>query len=215
MLPAVALLAGCAVSVMGRYERQASHVARSRMWPVWGYGLILAAAFAENRNIWFELTPEQASHTVYRGNPFPEAETVAAFIRTNSASHSCLAVLGSEPEIYFLSCRHSATGYIYTYPLMEPQPYAAQMQQEMIREIESAQPDYVVLIISVLSWLPHTNSQHLVSDWWKSYQTNYTLTGIVDVTDGSEPHSVWGPAAAGHRLSSFGGIGIYKRNPPP
>jgi hypothetical protein len=27
-------------------------------------------------------------------------------------------VLGSEPEIYFLSHRRAATGHIYTYPLM-------------------------------------------------------------------------------------------------
>ena len=52
--------------------------------------------------------------------------------------HNCR--LGSEPEIYFYSHRHSATGYIYTYGLMEPQKYAHQMQQEMIHEIERASP---------------------------------------------------------------------------
>ena len=46
-----------------------------------------------------------------------------------------MAVLGSEPEIYFLARRHSATGYIYTYGLMEAQPFARRMQDEMIREI--------------------------------------------------------------------------------
>ena len=60
---------------------------------------------------------------------------------------------GSEPQIYFYSHRHSATGYIYTYPLMEPQKYARQMQSEMIHEIESAQPKYLISITMSLSWL--------------------------------------------------------------
>ena len=51
------------------------------------------------------------------------------------------------PEIYFLFRPASpATGYIYTYGLMEPQPYALKMQQEMIAEIEAAQPEYIVFV---------------------------------------------------------------------
>jgi hypothetical protein len=57
-----------------------------------------------------------------------------------SAVSPSIAVLGSEPEIYFYSRRRSATGYIYMYPLMETHPYAAQMQQELINEIEAGKP---------------------------------------------------------------------------
>ena len=37
------------------------------------------------------------------------------YIRNHSGPDALVAVLGSEPEIYFLAHRHSATGYIYTY----------------------------------------------------------------------------------------------------
>jgi len=56
-----------------------------------------------------------------------EAIAVAKLLRENSADTARVAVMGSEPEIYFLSRRHSATGYIYTYGLMEPQPFARRM----------------------------------------------------------------------------------------
>jgi len=46
--------------------------------------------------------------------------------------------IGSEPEIYFYAQRHSATGYIYTYALMEEHKYAHAMPEEMEREIEQA-----------------------------------------------------------------------------
>jgi hypothetical protein len=63
-----------------------------------------------------------------------------------------IAALGSEPEIYFYPRRHSGTGYIYTYGLMEPQRYARRMQDEMIAEIEHTQPEYVVYVHSPTTW---------------------------------------------------------------
>ena len=49
-------------------------------------------------------------------------------------------LLWSEPEILFYSKRRSATGYIYTYPLMEEPPFATAMQKEMISEMKGLSP---------------------------------------------------------------------------
>jgi hypothetical protein len=62
---------------------------------------------------------------------FPEAVTIADYIRTNSPSSATVAILGSEPEIYFYANRHSATGYIYNVALLERQQFAKDMQEEM------------------------------------------------------------------------------------
>ena len=80
-------------------------------------------------------------------NPFEESIAVAQYIRDHSAPDARIAVIGSEPEIYFYAHRHSATGYIYTYALMEPQPNARKMQRDMMREIETNQPEYLVLCL--------------------------------------------------------------------
>ena len=75
---------------------------------------------------------------VSAGNPFPETIKLAEYVRDHTDPSDTIAVGGSEPQIYFYSHRHSATGYIYPYPRMEAQTYARQMQSEMIHEIESA-----------------------------------------------------------------------------
>jgi hypothetical protein len=108
-------------------------------------------------------------------------------------------VLGSEPQIYFYSNRHSATGYIYTYGLMEAQSYAAQMQQEMIREIERAHPKFLIFVVMPDSWLQRLESERMIFTWANEYTAqNYIVAGFVnmvapDRTDyyfGSVPQSV-------------------------
>jgi hypothetical protein len=75
-------------------------------------------------NVFFRLTPEQACRSVYGANPFPESVEIARHIAEHCPQQARIAVLGSEPQIYFYSHHRAATGYIYTYPLMEPQPFA-------------------------------------------------------------------------------------------
>jgi hypothetical protein len=41
---------------------------------------------------------------------------VASYLKEHTEPEDHLAILGSEPQIYFYSGRKSATGYIYTYP---------------------------------------------------------------------------------------------------
>ena len=87
--------------------------------------------------------------------------------------------MGSEPEIYFYSGRHSATGYIYTYELMEPQKYAPIMQGEMIAEIEKAQPELLIYVDVPLSWLPQPGADMYIFDWLKTYLAqNYRLLAV-------------------------------------
>ncbi len=104
-------------------------------------------------------------------------------MREHTEPGDTIAVLGSEPEIYFYSHRHSATGYIYTYGLMEPQKYAQQMQQEMIREIEAARPKYLISVAMFYSWLRRPESDWAIFTWANEYTAqNYTAAGFVNIT---------------------------------
>ena len=141
------------------------------------FALFLAATIFVNRETWFTLTPLQTSRAAYGRNPFPEAQIVADYIRANSAANACVAVIGSEPEIYFLSHRRSATGYIYTYALMESQPFARKMQEQMLREIETNAPEFIIFADNSLSWARTSDSCLKIFDWWDSYQTNYIFIG--------------------------------------
>ncbi len=84
------------------------------------------------------MTPTQAATEIWGAdNPFPEAISAAAYIRSHTAPDTLIAVLGSEPEIYFYAHRRSATPYIYMYGLMEPQPYALKMQNDVVRDLRT------------------------------------------------------------------------------
>jgi 4-amino-4-deoxy-L-arabinose transferase-like glycosyltransferase len=178
MLPAISLLAGAAVALV-------SFAARST--PVRGVILSVFAA-AVGFALWrqgeflFQLSPIAASRVAYGVLPFPEAIRVAEFLQKRSNPGDSIVVLGSEPEIYFYSHRHSGTGYIYTYGLMEPQPYAAEMQREMIREIEAARPKYFVFVGFGQSWMRRTDSETTIFDWFNRYAaSNLTGVGLVNV----------------------------------
>jgi hypothetical protein len=154
--------------------------------------LLFAAAQLINKQaaVFFRLSPEMACRYIYSKNPFPEAVRIADYIREHTANTDTVAVIGSEPEIYFYAHRHSATGYIYTYPLMEPQVYASKMQREMISEIEAAQPAIIVLVNVATSWLKRPSSDQTILNWSLSYGSHsYEPCLLVDLeTSGTAFH---------------------------
>ncbi len=180
LLPAVALFAGVAINNISSVLRR--QITAVRFFPL----LLLASCAAflvfAQRDLFFLLSPIEASHTIYAGNPFPETIKVAEYVRDHTDPSDTIAVGGSEPQIYFYSHRHSATGYIYTYPLMEAQTYARQMQSEMIHEIESAEPKYLISITIDTSWLHSPRSENLIFEWAQRYiADNYVPVGFVNV----------------------------------
>ena len=141
LLPAASLLVGVAVGATGRALPSAVFLA-ALLYPV-----------LREREFFLAMTPQEASRSTYGPNPFPEAAEIARQIRADTVPGDRVAVLGSEPEIFFYAHRRSATGYIYMYGLMEWQPYAHGMQQAAIGQIESSAPKYVVFVDVPQSWL--------------------------------------------------------------
>ena len=84
------------------------------------YTLLLQGVF------FFSSDPRSACRRVYLSNPFVECPIIAEYLKKNTEADDTIAVLGSEPEIFFDAQRRSATGYIYTYGLVEVQPLALQ-----------------------------------------------------------------------------------------
>ena len=113
-------------------------------WPVWD---------REKRWFFFEVPAKLACRLIYSGNPFFEAPEISQYLNEHMGPDDTLAVLGSEPEMPFYSQRHSATGYIYTYGLMEDQPLAETMQEKMITEIEQKNPKFILVVDAYCSWL--------------------------------------------------------------
>jgi Dolichyl-phosphate-mannose-protein mannosyltransferase len=181
-LPALSLsVAAAVVAVINRFRTRSSSVEFAIL-------AVLAACLAfplwAERDFFFEVPIAQANTLINGTNPFPESIKISDYIREHSNSEDRIAILGSEPQIYFYSKRLSATGYIYTYSLMEPQPFAGQMQQEMIREIETARPRFLVLVVMSKSWLAGPESDQTIFRWADKYcETNYEEVGLINIFD--------------------------------
>jgi hypothetical protein len=185
MLPAVALLTAAGFQTVehhaGRFIATSLFTA-ALLFPIY-----------QQRDLFFRMTPDEVCRRLYWPNPFPEALEIGNHLREHSSPTDRIAVIGSEPEIYFYSNRRGATSYVYTYGLMEPQPFALTMQNEMIHEIESSRPEYVVLGTSPFTWLIGTNSSHHIFEWWRDYSARYyKIIGVAEIVSAGESEYHWG-----------------------
>jgi len=180
MLPAVALLVGRGVVIILQLWQAKTEGRNARNLPVIMYALLLGAVVFNHRVVWFLEPPAAGEQTMYDGELFPQAPVVAQFLRTHSSTADRVAVLGSEPEIYFLADRRSATGYIYMLPLLEKQSLAQRMMQDMFREVETNTPAYIVWTRHPASWGDDPMNDPVFARWWTSYRTGYDLVGLIE-----------------------------------
>jgi hypothetical protein len=231
MLPIVAMLAGSAVASLGRF------LARGTVAPAWSLTLcatIAAACLAPSIRDIADLlvkSPFAMSRGLYGTDPFPEALEISRHIAANTAPEARIAVLGSEPQIYFHSRRRSATAHIYTYGLMElvrgpvgagaaepaawiPQPHARRMQDEMIHDLESGEPEYVVFAQVATSWLARPESDQRILEWARTHVSErYDLVGVADMfEDGTEYR--WWDEAARYEPRSEQVMYVFRKRPP-
>ena len=215
VMPAVALLIGAATAWLGNLLGRLRRRGLSRTVPLMLFAAAVAHTFFIGRQLMFLSTPVEASRIMYGASPFPEAVTIAEFIKQNTGPEDAIAVLGSEPEIYFYAGRRSATGYIYTYGLMETHPFVRQMQEEMMREIENARPKYIVYVKIVNSWQFKPTSDLRILHWLASYlSANYRIVGLADIVPGGVTRYYWGEEAGFFAPNSTNGVSILERKDP-
>lgn len=131
----------------------------------------------------FNWTNFQRCRSVYGINSFNESLVIADFINTHTNMNDRIAVLGSEPQIFFYSKRHSVSPYIYMYPFMEKHSFALKMQKEFIRDVELNDPKYVVFINSPRGWFPENFKQQDILRWINDYinRDNMRLICVIEL----------------------------------
>jgi hypothetical protein len=209
VLPVFSLLVGVtfatSLEAFGRWRRTSQSVS-----------LVVAAAalfypLLNQSQLFFVLTPEEACTRIYRGNIFRDAVRIGDYLRAHTQPNDTIAVIGSEPEIYFYAQRHSATGYIYTYALMEEQKYAHAMQEEMEHEIEQAGPKFLVYISLQTSWFIASWSDLSIIQWATDYSSRgHHAVGSVNVwPDGHTDYCL----PCDRTIDGSSSVLIFERNP--
>jgi 4-amino-4-deoxy-L-arabinose transferase-like glycosyltransferase len=214
LLPIVAILAGVAVSAAT--QKLGQHSRRARIILVPAFVLLASFLYAifRQRQVYFSMSPVEVVQATYGDNAFVPAVEVARYIENNSPQTARIAVIGSEPEIYFYAHRQSATGYIYMYSLIGHQKYTVPMRAGIMRELEQNRPEYLVYVDIWDSWGEREGSPQSSAflAWLQDYMNeSYERIGVVDVAEPSE--YVWGSSATAYTPTSSKVIYVLKRKP--
>ncbi|HEV2319794.1 MAG TPA: hypothetical protein VGV18_08600, partial [Verrucomicrobiae bacterium] len=220
VMPGLALLNAGFILTVANILKSTGVPGRSgaRWWmPLCLTVIVVGDLALNNAKIWFDTGPAQLSKELYGANPFAEAASIANYLKDKTSPADTIAVLGSEPEIFFLTHRHSATGYIYVYSLTEPQPLAPRMGREFISQMESARPKYVVSVNLISSWYSLVTPESFrraqaIQNWWAGYSTNYNLVGAIKIFPNKPSQFVWNESALDNSgVTTNADVLIYRR----
>ena len=216
-MPGLALLNAVWLLTLAVWLKKFPSIRLLNFLPACLFCVVVADLLARNAAVWFAASPSEASRKLYGLNPFPESPAIAGYIAAHTQPDETIAVLGSEPQIFFLAHRHSASGYIYVYPLTEPQPLAPAMRQEFKTEIESARPKYIIYVNMLPSWCSAVvpgDTQQILDDfqkWWGDYSKNYQLVGVVDVAEDKPSEFFWDGQLSSRTNTSPAEISVFRR----
>jgi hypothetical protein len=167
MLPVVALLVAKAIAAAAaRLAAQPLALTRGAPWIF--LGLVWVCVACSHCGPFFLWDPDFVSDQMYSPNAFEVYPKIGDYLQHHVPPGATMAVLGSEPQLLFYAHRHSVTGYIYMYDLVEDQPFRERMVKEMMSEVEQGNPDYVVYVNLITSWIP--------SEWEYLYSIQRWLT---------------------------------------
>lgn len=213
MLPSLALLSGLVFDLLPRIAEPVLGIKIARNAVLL---LFLSATFFTYYNsheYLFTRSPYLVSRSIYGANPFPESLEIAKYIKNNSEPGTQIAVFGSEPQICFYADRPSATDYLFMYPLVSQQPFVSQMQQEMMREVQSSSPQYIVFVRVETSWLAEAKTAAPLFTWFEKYLgQNYHQVGVVEMASFFGSNYFWDKEAENHRPLSKNFVLVFRKN---
>jgi hypothetical protein len=210
LLPAVSLLTAIAVTTATQ-ALAGARLAAVRLAPAALFLVACAGFIYHDRAVWFQLGPDAACRAIYGRNPFVESVEIGRYLEAHTTPAARIAIIGSEPQIYFYAHRHSASGFIYMYDLVQLHRYASQFQRDMIGEIETANPEYLVMVGVSSSWLNWPGADNTLRDWYPAYARRfYQAAGTVYIYPTHSDY-VWGDESGKERNDTSFTVELYKR----
>jgi 4-amino-4-deoxy-L-arabinose transferase-like glycosyltransferase len=216
-LPAAALLAACGLESFTRAVLRLRAL-RGRHLAV--YTAVAVAVFFSSvvpqRALLFQMNPDAVSRQLYFPDRFSfgASEAVAAYLKAHLGQEEKVAVVGSEPQLYFYLDRPAPTRFIYLYYLTERHALTEAMRGEFTSEIETSQPRYLVYSPSCTSELVWEPARVKLYEWYERYvQAHYRIVGVVAMVTPERTEYEWGEKAKYFAQSVRVRMVIYERKP--
>jgi hypothetical protein len=151
LMPAVAICAGIAVDCAEREIRR-HNLDRFAFIPVLCFAIAYLFSLHGQWKTYGHLDPIALSQTIHYDQPYSDSVEIANFIKARATPGDQIGIIGSEPEICFYTHLPCASSYLYMYPLMEDQPFARQMQRDILAELQSKQPRFLIYEDDERAW---------------------------------------------------------------
>jgi hypothetical protein len=175
--------------------------------------LLAAAVFSIRDDNHFMLLSDNKKfvNTTFGIDPMIISTDIGSYLQNNTLPGDKIAVLGSEPEILYYSRRISATRYISFYDLMWGGIKAHKLELDVIREIETANPKYLVFFNYPVSWRILPSSDLTIFHWFEYFKKNkLELTGIVEAVSNTRTTSYYGKDLLKYKPSGGFRAEIYR-----
>lgn len=214
--PALALGAGAAVHVLGRWlEPLLGRMLRMVLAPLAAL-ILLGATIAAQDAYYFRPNFTRILRSTYGSNPFPESRQLADYLNRIYQPGDGLVVFGSEPQIYAYTLAEAPTRHHFMGFLVKGHPREAEWQEEVIANVQADPPKYAVWVQHPLTWLPRPEADQKVIQWaWQLIRRDYTPIGWYDQTGGLTVQVVEGDEAAAYQPQGEQYLLLLRRNTAP
>lgn len=166
----------------------------------------------KHKDYYFHPNYDRILRNVYGNNPFPESMKIAEYINANSTPEDKIAVMGSEPQIYFYTKKQASSRHCFFSAIVENVPEHHEWQREFVRGIEKDKPRYFIFFNHPISLFVQPGADQYVFEWYNKYVTeNYNMIGLVDMIEGYSSTYVWKEQLATYQPQAQNRIYIFER----
>ena len=161
---------------------------------------------------YFKPNYERILRNVYGTNPFPESMEIGNWINANSKPEDNIVLLGSEPQIYFYTKKHSPSRHAYFAAIVDNVPQHKEWQREFVKDVKKAKPRYLIYFNHPISLFVQPNTDKYVFDWANKYvNENYKLVGLCDMIEGQHATYLWREQIGNYKPVSQNVIYVYEK----
>ncbi len=209
-LPALGLLLALGLS----YIKHLMNVEAAWAWavPMVIFLFCMSQVFTNNSSYFTNPNFTELHRTIYGTNPFPESVEIGKYLKSVKQPNDKIIVFGSEPQIPFYADIPSITGHLFIYPATVPGAYTEELKAEVIQQVETEQPRFLVYVQHTGSWL---NINAPLNEWMKNYVSTqgYRPIGVVDIFGNGVPTNyVFGlEQAMQYQLQSQTGVLVFEK----